>query len=143
MQNGFEGWNQMLPPEKMQMEEKLYWSDIEYMLSILPAMIREIWLVCEAILDQYEYEGSVMYVQYPDQVTINRIADQVYERVRYLETQESRGDRDNRDNREKGNLFPLVLGTLLANMTHRRQRYWRRKRVKYESINQGNQRLFE
>lgn len=137
MQNGFEGWNQMLPPEKMQMEEQLYWSDIEYMLSILPSMIREIWLVCEAILDQYEYEGSVMYVQYPDQVTVDRIADQIYERVRYLQTQE------NRDNGEKGHLYNLVLGTLLSNMTHRRQRYWRRKRVKYESINQGNQKLFE
>lgn len=137
MQNGFEGWNQMLPPEKMQMEEQLYWSDIEYMLSILPSMIREIWLVCEAILDQYEYEGSVMYVQYPDQVTVNRIADQIYERVRYLQTQE------NRDNGEKGYLYNIVLGTLLSNMTHRRQRYWRRKRVKYESFNQGNQKLFE
>lgn len=38
--------------------------------------------------DQYEYKGSPIYSEYPDKVTILKIADMVYDKLKYREEQE-------------------------------------------------------
>ena len=49
--------SQMLPPEQLQQEEQQYWKDYEYLIQLLPVVAREVWLVTDALLDQYEYTG--------------------------------------------------------------------------------------
>ena len=34
-------------------------------------------------MDRYEYEGSPMYVEYPDAVTIYRIASEIYQKLSF------------------------------------------------------------
>ena len=60
----------LLPPEQLQQEEQRYWKDYEYFIQMLPMVAREVWIVADALLDQYEYKGSPIYSEYPDKVTI-------------------------------------------------------------------------
>lgn len=50
---------------------------------MLPMVAREVWIVADALLDQYEYKGSPIYSEYPDKVTILKIADMVYVKLKY------------------------------------------------------------
>ncbi len=81
--------NQMLPPEQLQQEEQQYWKDYEYLIQMLPLIAREVWIVADALLDQYEYTGSSIYSEYPDKVTILKIVDMVYDKLKYREEQEN------------------------------------------------------
>ena len=78
----------LLPPEQLQQEEQRYWKDYEYFIQMLPMVAREVWIVADALLDQYEYKGSPIYSEYPDKVTILKIADMVYDKLKYREEQE-------------------------------------------------------
>ena len=75
----------LLPPEQLQQEEQKYWKDYEYLIQMLPMVVREVWIVADALLDRYEYAGSSIYSEYPDKVTILKIADMVYDKLKYRE----------------------------------------------------------
>ena len=45
----------LLPPEQLQQEEQKYWKDYEYLIQMLPMVVREVWIVADALLDRYEY----------------------------------------------------------------------------------------
>ena len=57
--------------------EELCQRDCEYMKRLYPRQVRLAASIVEEYLDRYEYEGSPIYVQYPDAVTIYRMAKDV------------------------------------------------------------------
>jgi hypothetical protein len=59
-------------------EEELCMKDYEYMKRLYPKEVRLISTLLEEYLDRLEYEGSAMYAQYPDGVTIYRIANEIW-----------------------------------------------------------------
>ena len=130
----------MLPPEKLQQEEQSYWQDYEYMVRMLPAVAREIWAVVDAILDQYEFEGSSMYAEYPDRNALLKIMKAVYEKLRYYECNPTENKIDGSQGKncyyqepeERGENTPLkhlILTMICWNMDYRRQRFFRRKKI--------------
>lgn len=62
-------------------EEELCMRDYEYMKQLYPKEVRLISSVLEEYLDRLEYEGSPMYAQYPDAVTIYRIASEIWKKL--------------------------------------------------------------
>lgn len=58
-------------------EEEMCKRDCEYMKRLYPRQVRLAASIVEEYLDRYEYEGSPMYVEYPDAVTIYRMAKDV------------------------------------------------------------------
>ncbi len=70
--------NTLFPDKNDFQEEELCLKDYEYMKRIYPREVRLITSVLEDFLDRYEYEGSPMYAQYPDAVTVYRIANEIY-----------------------------------------------------------------
>ena len=114
----------LLPPEQLQQEEQRYWKDYEYFI----------------LLDQYEYKGSPIYSEYPDKVTILKIADMVYDKLKYREEQEmiQADDEEMIRNpyfvevslRDAITPFRTLIQVILHwNINHRRQRYYRRQKV--------------
>lgn len=71
-------------------EEELCMKDYEYLKRMYPREIRLIASVLEEYLDRYEYEGSPMYVQYPDAVTIYRIADEIFKKFAFEGSEKER-----------------------------------------------------
>ena len=130
----------LLPPEQLQQEEQRYWKDYEYFIQMLPMVAREVWIVGDALLDQYEYKGSPIYSEYPDKVTILKIADMVYDKLKYREEQEmiQADDEEMIRNpyfvevslRDAITPFRTLIQVILHwNINHRRQRYYRRQKV--------------
>lgn len=64
-------------------EEELCLKDYEYLKRLYPREVRLITSVLEEYMDRYEYEGSPMYVEYPDAVTIYRIASEIYKKLSF------------------------------------------------------------
>lgn len=62
-------------------EEELCLKDYEYLKRLYPKEVRLIASILEEYLDRYEYEGSPMYAQYPDAVTIYRIASEIFAKL--------------------------------------------------------------
>ncbi|MGN0152895.1 MAG: hypothetical protein ACI4A3_00475 [Lachnospiraceae bacterium] len=62
-------------------EEELCLKDYEYLKRLYPKEVRLIASILEEYLDRYEYEGSPMYAQYPDEVTIYRIAGEIFRKL--------------------------------------------------------------
>lgn len=58
-------------------EEEMCQRDCEYMKRLYPRQVRLAASIVEEYLDRYEYEGSPMYVEYPDAVIIYRMAKDV------------------------------------------------------------------
>ncbi|MBR1865147.1 MAG: hypothetical protein IJ801_01425 [Lachnospiraceae bacterium] len=75
-------------------EEELCLKDYEYLKRLYPQEVRLMASILEEYLDRYEYEGSPMYAQYPDAVTIYRIAEEVYNRL-HFEKEEPQGQLKN------------------------------------------------
>ena len=103
-------------------------------------VVREVWIVADALLDRYEYAGSSIYSEYPDKVTILKIADMVYDKLKYREEQEM--IQTNEESMIKNpylievslrdGYYPfrtLIQVVLHWNINHRRQRYYRRQKV--------------
>ena len=130
----------LLPPEELQQEEQSNWKDYEYMIRMLPAAAREVWAVVDAMLDQFEFEGSSMYVEYPDKNAVLKIVDAIYEKLKYYETEQMENKVDGTRGKncyylppeERGVHTPfrhLILLIVCWNMAYRRQRYRRRKKI--------------
>lgn len=132
--------NSLLPPEQLQQEEQQYWKDYEYLIQLLPLVAREVWIVADALLDQYEYAGSSIYSEYPDKVTILKIVDMVYDKLKYREQQETIQADDETvirnpyfvetDLRDSNTPLRTLIQVILHwNINCRRQRYYRRQKV--------------
>lgn len=131
---------QLLPPEELQQEEQCNWNDYEYMIRMLPAAVREVWVVSDAFLDQFEYEGSSMYAEYPDKNAILKIVDAIYDKLKYHETEQAENKVDGTRGRNCYYLPPeqrtghtpfrhVIFIVVCWNMAYRRQRYRRRKKI--------------
>lgn len=76
--------NSLFPQEiDFSEEEEICLKDYEYLKRLYPREVRLMASVLEEYLDRYEYEGSPMYAQYPDAVTIYRIAKEIYEKLSF------------------------------------------------------------
>ena len=64
-------------------EEELCLRDYEYLKRMYPKEIRLIASILEEYLDRYEYEGSAIYVEYPDAVTIYRMANDIFKQFSF------------------------------------------------------------
>lgn len=64
-------------------EEEICLKDYEYLKRLYPREVRLMTSILEEYMDRYEYEGSPMYAQYPDAVTIYRIASEIYKKLSF------------------------------------------------------------
>ena len=56
-------------------------SDVRYMKELYPDLARRIQVLVDEECDRMEYDGSMMYDEYPDRVMIYRIVQQILEKL--------------------------------------------------------------
>ena len=61
--------------------------DIENMRQLYPSTVRALRPYINDECDKLEYDGSVMFDEYPDKVTIDRIVDRIYEKTKHMENE--------------------------------------------------------
>lgn len=59
-------------------EEEVYEKDYENMRRLYPRWTRKASVVTEEYVDSFEYEGSPIYHEYLDEVTVYNMADDIY-----------------------------------------------------------------
>lgn len=66
-------------------DERVDQRDFEYMKSLYPETARELMPYVEAECDRMEYEGSMIYDEYPDQLQIRLMCGRIYDKVKDME----------------------------------------------------------
>lgn len=66
-----------LPGYPGRIDENELLSDLEYLQQTYPGEVRRYQRRIAEILDKYDYEGSMIYDEYPDRFTLYRIADTI------------------------------------------------------------------
>ena len=69
-------------------EEKQDRRDMEYMKSMYPMSAKKILPYVEDECDRMEYEGSMIYDEYPDRLLLYLMAGRIYDRMKEGEKQE-------------------------------------------------------
>jgi len=104
--------------------------DLNYLKQLYPNTAKRIQKEIDEECDKLEYDGSVMFDEYPDKVTLEKIIDRVYEKVKDLE--EAPQVEINSyfyPPRNRQNLLrDLVTIILLNEIFNRRRRYRSRRR---------------
>lgn len=131
--------------------------DMEYMRSMYPDLVKRILPFVEDECDRMEYEGSMIYDEYPDMLGIRMMCDRVYNRVNEMGIFDDDGmmmenmpvgsmsadnmpvemqqrndrdrDRDRDRNRNRGRNIVEIL--LLHELMRRRNEHRRRRRRFY------------
>lgn len=70
-------------------EEKLSFEDARKLQSFYPRVAQEIQRHVEEECDKMEYEGSMMFDEYPDRLMIRRIADNIGEKMKDFSVEEA------------------------------------------------------
>lgn len=105
--------------ETLELSEEDAAKDYEKMKRMYPREARFVAAMVEDLCDQLEYEGSPMFDEQPDAVTMYRMAEEVYTRMKGRESEPPRPDTP----------FMQLCLILICNEYHvRRCRYRQRRR---------------
>lgn len=111
-------------------DEERYIADYNYFKRMYPAKLRLVASIIENYLDRFEYEGSPIYMEYPDQVSIYRMACQIYDMFNHQ--QKKQEDENNKDAYSKEEIakFKDIIQIMICQEIYirrcRRDRYLRR-----------------
>ncbi len=71
-------------------DEKVEKRDFDYMKSMYPDTAKRVMPYVEAECDRMEYEGSMIYDEYPDQLQIHLMCGRIYDKVKDKEESHER-----------------------------------------------------
>lgn len=70
------------PMQSLYLTEMEYEKDMDRMKELYPKGVRHILDAVEEECDKMEYEGSLMFDEYPDRYMLERVTDRIYEAVK-------------------------------------------------------------
>ena len=126
-------------------DERKERQDVEYMKSMYPDEVKRILPFVEDECDRMEYEGSMIYDEYPDMLSVRMMCSRVCNRIKEigLEDMEETEPLDDRmeaqqRNRRRGrdhNIREIVEVLLLHELMRRRTEHRRKRRQFYPGWN--------
>ena len=102
--------------------------DIDQMRRLYPRAVRAIEPYIKDECDKLEYDGSIMFDEYPDQVTIDRIVDRIYEKTKHLQEEVEVEAQYIYPRRRRNNFRDILTIILLNEFINRRRRHRSRRR---------------
>ena len=120
-------------------DDKIEKRDLEYMKSMYPMTAKRVMPYVEEECDRMEYEGSVIYDEYPDQLQVRMMCNRIYDKVRNMTEQSEEQEIDPPGN-ARGNsqggpkeeqLRDLIQVLLFHELFNRRMNNRRRRRRFY------------
>ena len=107
-------------------DEKIEKRDFEYLKSLYPEMAKRLLPYVEDECERMEYEGSVIYDEYPDQLQIRLLCSRIYDKVKDVKM-------DAEDKGSEAQIRELIQLVLFQELFRRRGCH-RRNRTKFWSI---------
>lgn len=62
--------------------------DVEYIKSLYPDKMKQIQELVEEECDKLEYEGSMMFDEYPDKLMLRKLCDDIYEKSKEIDVED-------------------------------------------------------
>lgn len=110
------------PMQNLYMTELEYQKDMERMKELYPSEVRKAQELVEEECDKMEYEGSLMFDEYPDRLMLRRICSRICDKL------EDNIEATQMTERRNSGLANLVQVLLYNEMYNRRCRYRRCRR---------------
>lgn len=107
-------------------DERKERQDMEYMKSMYPEEVKRILPYVEDACDRMEYEGSMIYDEYPDMLSVRLMCSRICDQIRGVEAQQR-----NQEDERQGNIRNIVEVLLLHELMKRRTERRRRRRQYY------------
>ena len=104
------------PMSNVYLTEKEYEKDMERMKELYPKRMKELLAYVEEECDKMEYDGSMMFDEYPDKVLLFKTANDIYDNVMALEKTDRAGRGKDKD------LLDVIQVLLYDEMYRRRGR---------------------
>ena len=104
-------------------DERIEQRDFEYMKSMYPEMARKLAPYVEEECDRMEYEGSMIYDEYPDQLQIHLMCGRIYDKVKKME--------DVQEDAKEKNWLRALIQVLLFHELYQRRRHHRNMRKQF------------
>ena len=104
------------PMQSLYMEELEYERDMQKLKDMYPKEVRSIQAMVEDECDKMEYEGSLMFDEYPDRVLLFKTANDIYDNAMVLTQTDRSGKGRDRD------LLDVIQVLLYDEMYRRRGR---------------------
>jgi len=104
-------------------QESVILKDLEYFQQTYPGEVKRYQRKVAEILDKFDYEGSMIYDEYPDGYTIQRLAKTVTD---ILRKEDEKGKEDLPANLEKWIWVEHMIQILLCNEIYKRRHGGRR-----------------
>ncbi len=90
---GYQGYGQWTPPGYIPEDRVL--EDLEYLQQMYPTYAKKYQGVIRNVVDKMDYEGSFIYDQYPDKITLQRMVTSVMAIIKTTEEKENRAVQTN------------------------------------------------
>lgn len=100
--------------------------DLEYMQQMYPKEAKRYQKLIAGILDKMDYEGSMIYDEYPDRIQLYRLAMEILDRVKREENnnEESEPGADSPERWQQiGDLIQILLFYEIYKRRHRDERF--------------------
>lgn len=102
--------------------------DMEYLQQMYPVQVRKYQRRVAEILDKMDYEGSMIYDEYPDRFSLERVAQSI---TGILQKEEQEEDPDDMDQAQKWMWLKDLIQVLLYNEVYKRRHGGRRGILKF------------
>lgn len=98
--------------------------DLEYLQQLYPLEVRYFQKRVGEILDRMDYEGSIIYDEYPDKYGLERLLESIWT---IIKKEEQEGESDISDNPETWEWIKALLNVLLSNEIYKRRNGMRKR----------------
>lgn len=99
-------------------EESRYMQDLEYLQQMYPARAKKYQSRIAKMLDRLDYEGSMIYDEYPDKLMLYKLAEDTADMIKREEAMEKEAAGE--DEKEPGNMRELIQILLFYEIYKRR-----------------------
>lgn len=109
-------------------QEKALLRDLEYLQSAYPNEVKRYQRRIAEILDKFDYEGSMIYDEYPDSYGLQRMAGTI---IQVMKREEQNLPEEERTPDEKWNWLENMMLVLLCHEIYKRRHGGRRGFIKF------------
>ena len=105
------------PNYRMYSDEYKRMQDLEYLQAMYPVKVREYQKVIGRVLDGIDYTGSMIYDEFPDRISLYKLANDITTLI-MRETEQKENQRPDMDEEEH---IRMIVQILLYNEIHKRR----------------------
>lgn len=108
------------PNYQMYSDEYRRMQDLEYLQAMYPARVREYQKIINQVLDRIDYAGSMIYDEFPDRISLYKLANDITRRIMQESVQRQDAEAKDEDSEHIGTIVQILLYYEIHKRRHKR-----------------------